>query len=97
MKPIIRINGKPAEPQAGADLVEVEPGVYSLILDGCSYEAEVTGSEIDIDGVRMLDGGGKIRAKWNPAGVCAQSSTGRRPSKKAPMPGKVVQIPGSGG
>ena len=33
MKPVIRIDGKPVEPLANANIVEVEPGgVYSLIL-----------------------------------------------------------------
>ena len=44
MKPVIRVNGQPAGPETGADIVEVEPGIYSVIVDGCSYDAAVTGS-----------------------------------------------------
>ena len=89
MKPIIRINGQPAEPANGADILEVEPGVYSIILHGCSYEAAVTGSEIDIDGVRLQFEKEDPR-KWNPA-ASARKGEGRE-AVKAPMPGKVMRV-----
>src|ERR1035441_7869807 len=66
MKVVIRVNGRPAEPESRADVVEVEPGIYSLILDGCSYEAAVTGSEIDIDGSQVLQIEVEDPRKWNP-------------------------------
>ena len=89
MKPIIRINGQPAQPESRADVVEVEPGVYSVILDGCSYEVAVTGSEAEIGGVR-LEIEFEDPRKWNPAG---SSRKAHGPEAiKAPMPGKVVRV-----
>jgi biotin carboxyl carrier protein len=90
MKVVIRVNGRPAEPESRADVVEVEPGIYSLILDGCSYEAAVTGSEIVIDGSQVLQIEVEDPRKWNPAG--ASRNVGGREAIKAPMPGKVVRV-----
>jgi biotin carboxyl carrier protein len=89
MKPVIRVNGKPVEPLDAADLLEVEPGVYSAIVDGCSYEIAITGSEVEIAGRRMrveLDD----PRKWNPAAASRKASG--RESVNAPMPGKVVRL-----
>jgi biotin carboxyl carrier protein len=89
MKPIIRVNGQPAEPESKADFVEVGPGLYSVILDGCSYEVAVTGSEVEIGGTRVQIEVEDPR-KWNPAGA---SRTGEgRAAIKAPMPGKVLRV-----
>jgi len=90
MKTIIRVNGKPAEPEPKADVVEVEPGIYSVILDGCSYEAEIHGSEVVIGGVRGLQFAVEDPRKWNPAGA-SRKAEGRE-AIKAPMPGKVVRV-----
>ena len=89
MKPVIRINGEPVEPAGGADIVEVEPGVYSAILDGRSYEAAVTGDEIEIRGKRLRFELQDPR-KWNPAGSSRRAEG--REEIKAPMPGKVIRI-----
>jgi biotin carboxyl carrier protein len=89
MKIVIRVNGEPAEPESRADVVEVEPGVYSLILDGCSYEAAVSGSQIDVGGV-LLQTDVEDPRKWNPA-ASSRKAEGRE-AIKAPMPGKVVRV-----
>ena len=89
MKPVIRVNGQPADPETGADIVEVEPGIYSVIVDGCSYDAAVTGSEIVIGGIRLHVEREDPR-KWNPA-ASARKGEGRE-AIKAPMPGKVVRV-----
>ncbi len=89
MKPVIRVNGHPAEPESKADFVEVQPGIYSVILDGCSYEVEVTGSEVEIGGARLQIEVEDPR-KWNPA-ASSRKRTGLE-AIKAPMPGKVVRI-----
>ena len=60
-----------------------------MILDGCSYEVAATGSEIEIDGVRLQVEMEDPR-KWNPAGA-SRKAEGRE-AIKAPMPGKVVRI-----
>ena len=89
MKPVIRVNGKPAQPVSSADVVEVEPGVYSVILDGCSYEVGVTGSAVDIGGVQ-LEVELEDPRKWNPAGASRRAEGAE--AIKAPMPGKVVRV-----
>src|SRR3954451_4509553 len=89
MKPIIRIKGKPAEPETAADVVEVEPGVYSVLLHGRSFEVAVTGSEIEIAGLR-LDFERVDPRKWNP--VTSTRKAEGREAIKAPMPGKVVRV-----
>jgi biotin carboxyl carrier protein len=89
MKPIIRVNGKPAEPETTADFVEVEPGIYSAIVDGCSFEIAITGSEVEVAGFRMQVQREDLR-KWNPAAAARQGSG--RESVTTPMPGKVVRL-----
>ena len=89
MKAVILVNGQPADPAPGADVVEVEPGVHSVILDGCSYEVAVTGSEAEVGGMRMQVEIEDPR-KWNPS---AGSRKGRGAEAiKAPMPGKVIRV-----
>ena len=46
MKPIIRIDGEPVEP-SDADMVEVEPGVWSVLAGQESLEVRVAGNEMD--------------------------------------------------
>ena len=89
MKPVIRVNGHPVEPEAAADILEVEPRVYSVLLDGSSYEVAVTGSELEIRGLRLQVEREDPR-KWNPA--ASTRLTSGREEVKAPMPGKVVRI-----
>jgi biotin carboxyl carrier protein len=89
MKPVIRVNGKEVEPMVGADSVEVEPGVYSVIVNGRSFEVAVTGTEVEVNGVRFEVEREDPR-KWNPA-AAARRTSGRE-ALKAPMPGKVVRL-----
>jgi len=89
MKPVIRVNGKPVEPEAASDIVEVEPGIYSVLVDGCSYEVAVTGAEVDVDGVRLTVEVEDPR-NWTPAASTRKSSG--KESVKALMPGKVVRV-----
>jgi biotin carboxyl carrier protein len=87
-KPIIRINGKTVDPHGGADLVEVQPGVYSAIVDGQSFDVTVSASEVEIEGVPFQAEVEDPR-KWNPASSGVSLHT---EAIKAPMPGKVVRI-----
>ena len=89
MKPVIRVNGQPAQPLAAADILEVEPGIYSILLDGCSFEVAASGSEVEIAGLRLAVEKDDPR-KWNPA--AAARKAGGRESVKALMPGKVVRV-----
>jgi biotin carboxyl carrier protein len=89
MKPVIRVDNQPAEPATTADFLEVEPGVYSVLLDGCSYEVVVAGPEVSINGYRLQVEREDPR-KWNPA-ASSRKHEGLE-AIKAPMPGKVVRV-----
>jgi biotin carboxyl carrier protein len=70
-------------------LIEVEPGVYSILLDGRIYEARVDGGIVTIAGQRyeieQLDPRKYIRRGTGAVGK-------GRNSIKAPMPGKIVRV-----
>ena len=72
-----------------ADVIEVEPGVYSILRDGASYEARVVGSEIVINGCRFPFEADDPR-EWKRRGAGAAGSG--RASITAPMPGRVVRV-----
>jgi biotin carboxyl carrier protein len=63
-----------------ASVVEVEPGVYSILLDGQSFEVRTADLDIEVEDPRAP----KTAAKQ--AGL-----EGRQPVM-APMPGKVVRV-----
>ena len=86
------IDGQDREFEIAADsanVVEVEPGVYSIVIEGRSYEARVNGTMVDIAGrryqVEILDPREPRRRATNAGG------SGRR-DVTAPMPGKVVRV-----
>ena len=85
---MIRIDGEAVTPAHG-DLIEAEPGVYSILLEGISYEALVSGNEITVSGNRFHFEIEDPR-QWNRAagGAAAQG----RSTILAPMPGKVIRI-----
>jgi biotin carboxyl carrier protein len=77
-----------------ADVRQVEPGVYSVILeDGRSFEAKI---EAGLDGVFVASGGRRFAVqvsdprRWAPRRAAATS--GGRQFLSAPMPGKVVRL-----
>ncbi|MDQ6666080.1 MAG: biotin/lipoyl-binding protein [Acidobacteriota bacterium] len=83
------IEDKPEDnPENKPDVVEVEPGVYSILLNGRSYEARADGDVISIDGHRIRVEIQDPR-RWNPA-KSRWKSEGE--SIKAPMPGKIVRV-----
>jgi biotin carboxyl carrier protein len=95
MKLQILVNGRPVEVDTdGLDaVVGVEPGVYSVLLDGRSYEVRAIrngdGLRLELDGQRFSaevydprDRGGKS---------AAAVGTGRQ-NVNAPMPGKVIRV-----
>ena len=71
-----------------ASIVQVEPGVYSVILDGCNYEVRVQGQTLNIDGERFTVDVEDPRAPRRPAHVEAEG----RQTLRAAMPGKVVRV-----
>ena len=88
MKQAIRIDGEPIQP-AAAEIIEVEPGVYSVIAGGVSREARASGDEIVVAGHRFHFEVDDPR-RWKRSGHAAQAHG--RASITAAMPGKVVRI-----
>ena len=71
------------------DIVEVEPGVYSVILDGAAYEVRLGVGEISIDGHRYpfeLNDPRQWKRPVSGAGVQGRAAI------VAPMPGKIVRV-----
>jgi acetyl/propionyl-CoA carboxylase alpha subunit len=71
------------------DVVEVEPNVYSVLVDGVSYEARISGTEITIGGAHFEFEISDPRQWKRSAG--SADSTGRA-SLTAAMPGKIVRV-----
>ena len=71
------------------DILEVEPGVYSVIVDGASYEVRVSGGEILINGhsypLELHD-----PRQWKRPGSGAGIQG--RAAIVAPMPGKIIRV-----
>jgi len=88
VKPIVRINGEVVEP-LNADVVEAEPGVYSVITDAASWEARVVDNEITIGGHRFLVEMEDPR-QWKRSNRAADAHG--RASISAAMPGKIVRL-----
>jgi len=89
MSRTIRIDGEVIEPLQNATAVEVEPGVYSVLSAGRSWEVRVTADEITIDGHRFrFEVEDPRQWKRSGAGAGAQGRT----AILAPMPGKIVRI-----
>jgi len=85
---VIRIDGEPVHPASG-DIVETEPGVYSVLVDGASYEVRVQEQQISIGEHRFLFEIDDPR-QWKRSGGAAGAHG--RASIVAPMPGKVVRV-----
>jgi biotin carboxyl carrier protein len=72
-----------------ADIVETEPGVYSVLAGGVSFEARVEGGEVVIGGQRFpfeIED----RRKWKRSDRAA--GTHGSAVLAAVMPGKIVRI-----
>jgi biotin carboxyl carrier protein len=89
MKRLIRINGEPVEALGNANIVEIEPGVYSVLSGGNSWEARVSGDEITILGQQFRFEIEDPR-QWKPSG--GSTDAFGRSSVVASMPGKVVRL-----
>ena len=88
MKDLVRVDGTPIEPE-NADIIETEPDVYSVLVDGASYEAHVSGDEISIGGTRVRFEVEDPR-QWK--GGAHAAGAHERTSIVAAMPGKVVRV-----
>ena len=95
MKLQILVDGAPVEVDADLlnDVVEVEPGVYSILYGGRSYEARVTRSP---DGLNVDTGGRRVSAevvdpRERNRGA-KRALGGGRQNITSPMPGKVIRL-----
>jgi biotin carboxyl carrier protein len=88
LKHQIRIDGEPVEP-AAAEIVESEPGVWSVLSGGVSWEARLAGNEITIDGRRFTFEIDDPR-QWKRSSRAAEGHG--RATITAAMPGKIVRI-----
>ena len=89
MSRIIKIDGESVAPAADATIIEVEPGVYSILSDGNSWEARLTGDEITI-AVHPFRFEIDDPRQWKRSGGGAEAHG--RVSILAPMPGKIVRV-----
>lgn len=71
------------------DIVEVEPGVYSVLVDGTSVEVRVDGQTASVNGLRY-DMERPDPRRYQRGGTGAVRAG--RDSVRAPMPGKIVRI-----
>ena len=76
-----------------ASVQEVEPGVYSVLLDSCSYEIRLLETP---QGLSAETGGRRFIVEVRDPRDASRSSSGAvgsgRQNVAAPMPGKVVRV-----
>ncbi len=89
MKPVIRIDNEIVSPVSHNTIVEVEPGVYSILVDGASHEVRVEAGQVTV-GKRRFDYLVDDPRQWKRSGDAAGGKG--RASIVAPMPGKIVRI-----
>lgn len=89
MNRIVRIDGEAVAPAEDATIVETEPGVYSVLARGNSYESRVAGSEIAIGRHRFHFEIDDPR-QWKRTGGAADAHG--RAAIIAPMPGKIIRV-----
>lgn len=85
----ILINSLPVDPAGDVSIVECEPGVYSILQAGASFEIRVTADRIEVDGHPVRYATEDLR-QWKRSSALA--GAGGRANITAPMPGKVVRI-----
>jgi biotin carboxyl carrier protein len=84
------IDGQPLD----ADAVEVSPGVYSILINGRSFEARVESASADL---RVVANAKEYKVKiqdpraWKRNRAGAAEAEGRQ-QVLAPMPGKIVRV-----
>ena len=71
------------------NMVETEAGVYSVLVDGASYEVRVTGDQVTVNG-HTFEVALEDPRQWKRSRATA-GATGKI-SLTAPMPGKVVRV-----
>jgi biotin carboxyl carrier protein len=89
MKSVIRIDGETVSPISHGDAVEVERGVYSILVDGTSHEVRLEGESVTVRNRRFgyeIDDPRQWKRSNDAAGGHGRAAI------LAPMPGKVVRI-----
>lgn len=85
--------GKRAGETRAADVLEVEPGVYSVLIEGRSYEVKITPTQaswaVDVDGRHFVMECADPRTARQLAPGGASTGPMRLSS---PMPGKVIRV-----
>jgi biotin carboxyl carrier protein len=95
MKRQVFVNDRelPLNGAAGATVYEVEPGVYSVLWNGRSFQARISvqpdGYQVDSDGFRLTT---QVRDPRNSATRSKASLGIVRQKITASMPGKVIRV-----
>ena len=89
MKPIVQIDGQAVDPTPAADVVETEPGIFSVLTGSSVFEVRASESHIAITG-RRFEFSLEDPRVWKHGG--AGGGAHGKASILAPMPGKVVRI-----
>jgi biotin carboxyl carrier protein len=89
MKPVVKVDGQAVELPTGIDIVETEPGVYSVLAGSVVHEVRRAGAEVSIGGRRFEVTIEDPRAFQHGAGAAGLHG---KASIVAPMPGKVVRL-----
>ena len=76
-----------------ADVCEVEPGVYSILIDGCSYEVKIeSGVEGYFAGVNGRRYAIQVRDPRRLSRTGGEFQAAGRQKIASPMPGKVLRV-----
>jgi biotin carboxyl carrier protein len=89
MNRTILINGEPAHTIPDATIVEIETGVYSILIDGASHDVRVEAGQVTV-GKRRFDYEIDDPRQWK--GSDGAAGGAGRAVIVAPMPGKVVRV-----
>jgi biotin carboxyl carrier protein len=85
----VLVNGRPQELRPDADIVQVEPGVFSVLLDGRSFEVRAGDDLVTVDGHRYdVEVHDPRELRRRDTGAAAEGQQ----ILKASMPGKVVRL-----
>ena len=90
MKHRVLIDGEPVViPDGGYSLERVEPGVWSVLIGGQSYEVRIDGGEARVNARSFAV---QIEDPRELSGQTAVEGSGGRREVKAPMTGRVVSV-----
>lgn len=88
MKRTVRVNGEPVEPSMG-DLLPVEHGVYTVLLNGRVFEGRVEGDTVTVNGSRMAV---EVEDPRKLGSARRESAASGPAILRSTIPGKVVRV-----